>query len=394
MVITTYNIIPSNFPCENKKNKYTDLIPQISIYFPDINEDEAKQFIKAVKIDNLKSELNQIFGNEIALSASEVTLGSILLKINCLPKKFFSTENSEKMKEIKVIKDTINCLKDKSFQNIGNLKPLAVKFINQEEIENKKISERKIQEFLEENMNPEKEEGNVDQKYHTKIFEKMQEFANEEEKSLKNDIKNENKNSKNEISKDNEIERLKRVLKEEKEKNKNLENIINNLRSKNNNENENLKKEIKVYKEKIEKMKNDIQKLSLENNNLKDKMKSPSTQNNQDEIVRLYKKIEGLTEKIDELNEKLKRYPFSLEEGEKIMSIIFTSVDEKINYSMICKNTDTINQLELELYKEYPKLGEAEYYFICNGAKVKKIKTLEELKIKSGDVIVLNEVED
>ena len=130
MVITTYNIIPSNFPCENKKNKYTDLIPQISIYFPDINEDEAKQFIKTGKIDNLKSELNQIFGNEIALSASEVTLGSILLKINCLPKNFFSTENSEKMKEIKAIKDTINCLRDKSFQNIGNLKPLAVKFIN------------------------------------------------------------------------------------------------------------------------------------------------------------------------------------------------------------------------------------------------------------------------
>ena len=42
-------------------------------------------------------------------------------------------------------------------------------------------------------MNPEKGEGNVDQKYHTKIFEKMQEFAYEEEKSLKNDIKDENK---------------------------------------------------------------------------------------------------------------------------------------------------------------------------------------------------------
>ena len=162
----------------------------------------------------------------------------------------------------------------------------------------------------------------------------------------------------------------------------------------NDNETENLKKEIKSYKEKIEKMKNDIQKLSLENNNLKDKMKSPSTQNNQDEIVRLLKKNEVLNEKIDELNEKLKRYPFSLEVGEKIMSIIFASVDQKINYSMICKNTDTINKLEEQLYKEYPKLGDAEYYFICNGAKVKKFKTLEELKIKSGDVIVLNEVED
>ena len=37
-VVTILNQIPPPFfPCENKKNKYTDLIPQISIYFPDIN---------------------------------------------------------------------------------------------------------------------------------------------------------------------------------------------------------------------------------------------------------------------------------------------------------------------------------------------------------------------
>ena len=192
--------------------------------------------------------------------------------------------------------------------------------------------------------------------------------------------KNENIKSKNEISKDNEIERLKRELKEEKEKNKNLENIINELRTKNKNDTQKLKNEIKSYVEKIEK-------LSMENNNLKDKMKGQGMQNNSDYIVNLYKRI-------DDLNAKLKRFPFVLEEGEKIMSIIFTSVDQKLNYSMICKSTDTINQLEDKLYKEYPKLDEANYYFICNGTVVKKFKTLEELKIKSGDVILLNEVED
>ena len=195
--------------------------------------------------------------------------------------------------------------------------------------------------------------------------------------------KNENIKSKNDISKDNEIERLKRELKEEKEKNKNLENIINELRTKNKNDTQKLKNEIKSYVEKIEN-------LSLENKNLKDKMKGQGVQNNTDEIVRLYKKIEGLNEKIDDLNAKLKRYPFVLEEGEKIMSIIFTSVDQKLNYSMICKNTDTISQLELKLYEEYPKLEGSKYYFICNGTVLKKFEKLEELKIKSGDIIVLN----
>ena len=195
--------------------------------------------------------------------------------------------------------------------------------------------------------------------------------------------KNENIKSKNEISKDNEIERLKRELKEEKEKNKNLENIINELRTKNKNDTQKLKNEIKSYVEKIEKMKNDIQKLSSENNNLKDKMKGQYTKNNSDEIISLYKRI-------DDLNAKLKRYPFILEEGEKIMSIIFTSVDQNLNYSMICKNTDTINNLEGRLYKEYQKLAKANYYFICNGTVLNKFEKLEELKIKSGDIIVLN----
>ena len=202
-------------------------------------------------------------------------------------------------------------------------------------------------------------------------------ITNENNKPI---IKNQNKND---ISKDNEIERLKRELKEEKEKNKNLENIINELRTKNKNDTQKLKNEIKSYVEKIEK-------LSMENNNLKDKMKGQGVQNNTDEIVRLYKKIEGLNEKIDDLNAKLKRYPFILEEGEKIMSIIFTSVDQKLNYSMICKNTDTISQLELKLYEEYPKLEGSKYYFICNGTVLKKFEKLEKLKIKSGDIIVLN----
>ena len=198
-------------------------------------------------------------------------------------------------------------------------------------------------------------------------------ITNENNKPI---IKNENKNSKNEISKDNEIERLKRELKEEKDKNKKLENTINELRSKNTKDIENLKKEIKAYIEKVEK-------LSSENKNLKDKIKGQGTKSNTDDIVSLYKRI-------DELNAKLKRYPFILEEGEEIMSIIFTSVNQKLNYSMICKNTDTINNLEGRLYKEYQKLAKANYYFICNGTVLNKFEKLEELKIKSGDIIVLN----
>ena len=107
-------------------------------------------------------------------------------------------------------------------------------------------------------------------------------------------------------------------LKGEKEKNEKLQiviielnNIINQLKQKNNIDNKKYDEEIKAYIKKIEVMNNDIQKIILENNNLKDEIKKSSTQNNSNnpdnKMLKLY-------EKIEELNEKLKRYPFILEE--------------------------------------------------------------------------------
>ena len=114
------------------------------------------------------------------------------------------------------------------------------------------------------------------------------------------------------------INKLNIQLKEEQNKNfdllkqnKNLQNKINNLQEQINNQNNNL--------------------ISQNNN----------------EIIKLYKKIE-------DLNDQLKRYPYILEKDEKLMSVIFTSVGQKTHYSLICKNTHTINNLEPELYKEYP----------------------------------------
>ena len=110
-------------------------------------------------------------------------------------------------------------------------------------------------------------------------------ITNENNKPI---IKNENINL---ISHYNEIERLKIELKEEKEKNKNLENIINNLKSKNNNETDNHKKQIKAYAEVVQKMVNDIENLSSENNKLKDKIKGQNTKNNSDDIEVYIKKL-------------------------------------------------------------------------------------------------------
>ena len=72
------------------------------------------------------------------------------------------------------------------------------------------------------------------------------------------------------------------------------------------------------------------------------------------------------------------------------MSVIFTSVDQKAHYSIICKNTDTIHNLENELYNEYPEYSETENLFLYKGQVINKFKTFEVNHIKNGDTIVLN----
>ena len=121
-----------------------------------------------------------------------------------------------------------------------------------------------------------------------------------------------------------------------------------------------------------------IKNLSLENDTLKKQI-------NEKEIDSLYKIIEDLTE-------ELNRYPFILEKDEKMLSIIFTSA--KMNYSMICKNTDTLSKLEPELYKECPEFSQTENIFLCKGAIMDKSKKFKELNIKNGDIIAVNQMED
>ena len=199
---------------------------------------------------------------------------------------------------------------------------------------------------------------------------------------------------KKEISDNNLINNLRRELEEEKKKNKNLQdtinklnNTINQLKQEHNTDIQKYKKEIKAYIDRNEILNNQIKKLSLDNTNLKEEIEKVNIQNKSDEVIRLYKKIE-------ELNEQIKRYPFILEEGEKILSVIFTSVSKKVNYSMVCKNTDSIYKLEGELYKTFPELSETNNCFLCKGTVVNRFKKFEELKFKNGDIIIINQQED
>ena len=46
-------------------------------------------------------------------------------------------------------------------------------------------------------------------------------------------------------------------------------------------------------------------------------------------------------------------------------------------------------ELESKIYQKYPKYTEAENFFIVNGNKINRNKTLEQNNIKNNDIITL-----
>ena len=132
--------------------------------------------------------------------------------------------------------------------------------------------------------------------------------------------------------------------------------------------------------------------------------------NNEDKkiINELREKLENLNnnlnininkEKYNQLLEEIRikdniisNYPIKLSEGEQLISVIFVSSDQKVHYSVICKNTDKFNIIENKLYEEYPEYLESENYFIVNGNKINKYKSLELNKIKNHDIIMLKNI--
>ena len=174
------------------------------------------------------------------------------------------------------------------------------------------------------------------------------------------------------------IYNLKIELKNEKDKNNNL--LIQIEKEKN--LSNDLSNEIKKYKLMTDNLNKKIQELQGKIHN-----QSINNQNNSNKIIELYKEIH-------DLNEKLKRYPFILEKGERLISVIFSSVDQQAYYSMICKNTDTIHDLEKNLYKEYPHYSCTENFFLFKGKIINRFQSFESNGINNGDVIVLNQKND
>ena len=157
------------------------------------------------------------------------------------------------------------------------------------------------------------------------------------------------------------------------------------------NNNQNLSQKIKDLENKIN-IKNEPN-LNLNNeekntiNELSEKLQNVNINNLNSNISK--EELNKLLEEIRIKDKIISNYPIKLSEGEKLISVIFVSLDQKIHYSVICKNTDKFNTIENILYEAYPEYMELENYFTVNGNKINKYKSLEFNKIKNHDIILL-----
>ena len=107
-----------------------------------------------------------------------------------------------------------------------------------------------------------------------------------------------------------------------------------------------------------------------------------------EKIKQLYEEIKKKDKKIEEFQKINSKFPFSLSNDEEIMSIIFNSYDQLIQYPIICKNTDKFDRLENILYERYQEYKNLNNIFICNGIKIKKTMNLKDNNISNGSIII------
>ena len=149
-----------------------------------------------------------------------------------------------------------------------------------------------------------------------------------------------------------------------------------------------IKKQNEIYKNKINELEKKIKNLELI---IQEKDNKINEYNKIQEFKNLTNDNNYIN-KIKELEKEIEKYKnYCLLPGEELITINFISIEQTINFNTFAKETDNFAKLEASLYENYPQLKETENYFLVNGMKVNKHRTLEDNKIKDNDIITLKD---
>ena len=138
-------------------------------------------------------------------------------------------------------------------------------------------------------------------------------------------------------------------------------------------------------------MKKENEKLKTDNQNLKNQMVIKDKKINE-----LNSALTNKDDLIEKLNNEMKNLKLNNNQKaryireDELLSIQFKSIDQKVDTSYACKNTDIFVRIEEMLYDEYPEFKDLNTYFTVNGRVVKRFRNLQENNIKNKDKILLN----
>lgn len=166
------------------------------------------------------------------------------------------------------------------------------------------------------------------------------------------------------------------------------ENTINQLQ----NEIINLKNELKNKNQLIVQQQTTISNLqnklyNIKNNN---KILVQNMEKKEREIISLKNELLTAKNEIFKLKENIYGKNSSSNPGGKNFAINFLSIDNKINYPIICNNNTLISRLEEEVYNEFPEYKNYDTFLTSDGKVLKRFKSIGENGVKKGDHILIN----
>ena len=104
--------------------------------------------------------------------------------------------------------------------------------------------------------------------------------------------------------------------------------------------------------------------------------------------------IERIVEKIQKENNNNIIVIVSTDDTKDMITIYFESGDQVLKCAVLCKSTDIFNIIVNKVFEREPKFRENFNYFLCGGNRINEYKSMKDNKIKDGDHILLQSLED
>ncbi len=147
-------------------------------------------------------------------------------------------------------------------------------------------------------------------------------------------------------------------------------------------------KENKELKEKLIEANKTIEKQNKEIQDLKYQISMIKSEG-MTQINSLMEIIDKKDKQINQLKDKTNHKNPSNINLNDIKTIQFKSSDMKVDFAISCLGTQSFSEIEEKLYKEYPEYRETNNQFLHMGTVIKRFKTINENKIKNGDIIMM-----